>query len=305
MTVTVMVVVPTSVSVVMTAVVTDLVVRAPDALAVGLVVHGRDLRRATRDGTRDRAARRRGPLCSRLVEPSRVGRTITRSTRMAGIAVFDINETTLDLGPVRVIIDELVPDEGGSRAWFARLLQLSMTVTATGGYTEFGVLARHALEAVAATGGRRRAGAIDDAAWARVAEAMATLPAHPDVAPALDRLRGGGWRLVALTNSAPASVTAQLERAGLAPRFEHILSVDTVERFKPAPEPYRHAASVLGVEPDQLWMVASHDWDLAGARAVGLATAFVDRPGQSWAPALAPPDLTVDDFGQLADRLLG
>ncbi len=223
---------------------------------------------------------------------------------MSGTAVFDINETTLDLGPVRSVIDDLVPGEGGFRAWFARLLQLSMTVTATGGYDEFGVLARHALTAVAATGGPDRRTAIDDGAWAQVAAAMGALPAHPDVAPALDRLRAGGWRLVALTNSAPAAVTARLEGAGLAPRFDHILSVDAVRRFKPAPEPYRHAAVVLETEPDRLWMVASHDWDLAGARAVGMSTAFVDRPGQSWAPALPPPDLTVADFGQLADRLL-
>ncbi len=226
---------------------------------------------------------------------------------MSGIAVFDINETTLDLAPVRAVIDDLVPDQGGARAWFARLLQLSMTVTATGSYTDFSALARQALVAVAATGDRSATAIdepIDDAAWSRVAAAMAALDPHPDVAPALDRLRAGGWRLVALTNSAPATVTAQLERAGLAPRFDHILSVDAVRRFKPAAEPYRHAAETVGAEPEDLWMVASHDWDLAGARAVGLSTAFVDRPGQSWAPTFPPPDLTVVDFGQLADGLL-
>jgi 2-haloacid dehalogenase len=134
---------------------------------------------------------------------------------------------------------------------------------------------------------------------------MGSLDPHPDVAPALDRLRDGGWTVVALTNSAPATVTGQLHRAGLAPRFDHVLSVDAVGRYKPSPEPYRHAAEVVGVEPGELWMVACHDWDLVGARAVGLSTAFVTRPGQSWAPTFPPPDLTVADFGELADRLLG
>ncbi len=224
---------------------------------------------------------------------------------MSRTAVFDINETTLDLGPVRTVIDELVGPEGGARAWFARLLQLSMTVTATGGYVDFSTLARQALVAVARTGSGDRAATIDDAAWQRVAGAMGSLPAHPDVAPALDRLRDAGWQLIALTNSAPTTVTAQLEGAGLAARFDHILSVDAVKRFKPSAEPYRHAASVAEVEPGQLWMVACHDWDLVGARAVGLSTAFVDRPGQSWSPTFPAPDVTVDDFGQLADRLIG
>jgi 2-haloacid dehalogenase len=222
---------------------------------------------------------------------------------MTAIAVFDINETTLDLAPVRAVIDELVGSQGGARAWFSRLLQLSMTLTATGGYVDFSTLARQALEAVVATTGA--GAAIDDAAWERVAKAMGELRAHPDVAPALDRLRAGGWTIVALTNSAAGTVTAQLEGAGLAARFDHILSVDSVRRYKPAPAPYEHAAATVGADPSDLWMVACHDWDLVGARAVGLATAFVTRPGRSWAPTFPPPDLTVGDFGGLADHLLG
>jgi 2-haloacid dehalogenase len=222
----------------------------------------------------------------------------------AGTAIFDVNETTLELAPVRVVIDDLVPTEGGARAWFARLLQLSMTVTATGGSADFSTLARHALQAVAATGGPERATAIDDGAWERVAAAMASLRGHPDVAPALDRLRSAGWTLVALTNTSRPAVTAQLTGAGLAARFDHILSVDAVGRFKPSAEPYRHACETVGIAPSAAWMVAAHDWDLAGARAVGLATAFVNRPGQSMAPTFPPPDLIVADFAELADRLL-
>ena len=43
---------------------------------------------------------------------------------------------------------------------------------------------------------------------------MRSLPAHPDVAPALDRLREGGFTLCALTNSPLDVVTAQLDSAG-------------------------------------------------------------------------------------------
>ena len=57
---------------------------------------------------------------------------------------------------------------------------------------------------------------------------MRSLPAHPDVAPALDRLRAGGFTLCALTNSPLDVVTAQLEGAGIADRFEAILSADQV-----------------------------------------------------------------------------
>jgi len=215
-------------------------------------------------------------------------------------AVFDINETTLDLTPVREAVDGLVGTEGGFVVWFQKLLQLSMTATATGTYRDFSSLAADALHAVAATAERELA----PSAMGELGAAFGRLQAYPDVRDGLERLKAGGWTTIALTNSAPAAVESQLAGAGLAPLFKHILSVDAVQAYKPAAAPYRHAAEVAGVQPSQLLMVACHDWDLAGARAVGLDTAYVRRPGMSYAATYPPADYSVADFGELADQLL-
>ncbi len=215
-------------------------------------------------------------------------------------AVFDINETTLDLAPVRSVLDHVLNEEGGFIVWFQKLLQLSMATTAAGHYADFTALAQSALHAVAATSNRETG----DREWAQVAQAMGTLEPYPDVADGLTRLREAGWTTIALTNSATASVEAQLDRAGLMPLFDHVLSVDAVRTYKPARAPYVHAAEVAGVRPDQLWMVACHDWDLAGARAAGLSTAFVRRPGMTYASVYEAPEMIVNDFGELADRLI-
>lgn len=215
-------------------------------------------------------------------------------------AVFDINETTLDLAPVRATVDELVGPEGGFVVWFQKLLQLSMTATATGNYRDFSSLASDALHAVAATSER----ALADDAMTELGAAFGRLQAYPDVTEGLERLRAGGWTTIALTNSAPAAVESQLAGAGLSPLFKHILSVDAVQAYKPAAAPYRHAAEVAGVQPSQLLMIACHDWDLAGARAAGCDTAYVRRPGMSYANTYPAPTHSVADFGELADRLL-
>lgn len=219
---------------------------------------------------------------------------------MPSTAVFDVNETTLDLAPVREVVDELVGPEGGFRAWFARLIQLSMTVSAANRYAPFTDLARDALDAVAATGGR----GMGDRDWSRVADAFGALGPYPDVAAGLAALRDAGWTLAALTNSPRASVVSQFERAGLIGSFDHVLSVETVGRFKPSPEPYLHALAELRVDAGAAWMVACHDWDLAGARAVGMRTAYVRRPGMSYARSHPAPDLAVADFRELAERLI-
>lgn len=214
--------------------------------------------------------------------------------------VFDVNETTLDLAPVRQTVNQLVGPEGGFVVWFQKLLQLSMATTTTGHYLDFSQLAGSALHAVAASSGRSLA----EGAMAEIGAAFGELQPYPDVVEGLTTLRDAGWTTIALTNSAPAAVNSQLERAGLSPLFQHIVSVDEVQTYKPAAAPYRHVANLVERKPEQLWMVACHDWDLAGARAVGYNTAFIQRPGMSYADCYEPADISVATFVELAAQLM-
>jgi 2-haloacid dehalogenase len=133
---------------------------------------------------------------------------------------------------------------------------------------------------------------------------MTRLPAHAEVPGALRRLAERGLRLAALTNSTERVATAQLGHAGLLDAFEAVLSADAVRRLKPAPEPYRMAATRLSVAPADVLLVAAHAWDVAGARAAGCQAAFVARPGKVADPLALPPDLVVTDLDDLATRLL-
>ncbi len=108
-----------------------------------------------------------------------------------------------------------------------------------------------------------------------------------------------------LTNGSTKAANAQIENAGLHPFVRRVISVEEVGKFKPAPEPYRHAAAVMGVEVSQMMLVAAHDWDCAGAVAAGAQTAFVRRPGAVWSLPSEPPRLVVDDIADLADSLVG
>jgi 2-haloacid dehalogenase len=155
------------------------------------------------------------------------------SERHAKVIAFDVNETLLDLSP----LDPLL---GGAEArvrWFSQMLQLSFVGGLTGRYVDFSTAQRAALEML---------GHEDQDA---VLDQMRRLPAHPDAAPALDRLREAGLTLAALTNSPLDVAREQLEHAGLADRFHAILSADQVQALKPRPEPYHLVARTFEVEP--------------------------------------------------------
>ena len=117
-------------------------------------------------------------------------------------------------------------------------------------------------------------------------------------------LRNAGLRLATLTNSPPDVLKDQLTNAGLIDLFERTLSVDSTQRFKPAPETYRYAATELGVETSDLRLVAAHDWDIAGAMRAGCAGAFVARPGMVLGPLQMRPDIIGADLRAVSEMIL-
>ena len=125
-----------------------------------------------------------------------------------------------------------------------------------------------------------------------------SLPAFPDVPAGLDRLRGRGHRLAVLTNSAQATGEQHVERAGLGDFFERVIGVDEVGAYKPSRRAYAFALDQLGASAEGSWLVAAHDWDLIGAHAAGLRTAFLARGGPR--PTTIPVDSEADDLTALA-----
>jgi 2-haloacid dehalogenase len=215
--------------------------------------------------------------------------------------VFDVNETLLDLTALDACFEELLGAESARRAWFDAALQAAFVTTVTGRYVGFADIGAACLESLGHRLGRR----IGTAERERLERAMAHLPPHPDVAPALAALRERGFRIAALTNNPLALVRHQLRNAGIAPLFDAVLSADEVRRLKPAPEAYRHAAERLGTGLGDLMLVAAHGWDCAGAQAAGARAAFVGRPGQVPLAVGPRPDLVVAGLAELPARLTG
>jgi 2-haloacid dehalogenase len=149
--------------------------------------------------------------------------------------------------------------------------------TITDACADFGTIGRAALEMVARRHGIEPAAEDRDA----ILGTMRSLPPHPEVPAALERLRSAGLRLAALTNSTEAVATAQLANAGLAPSFERILSADAARRLKPARETFETAASALGVDVGGMRLVAVHAWDVEGAVRAGPPTPSARRSSRS------------------------
>lgn len=218
------------------------------------------------------------------------------------VIVFDVNETLLDLTTLEPIFERIFGDAAVMRDWFAQLVLYSEALTLSGIYTPFGELAAGTLRMV----GETKDIEIRDSDIVDLKGHLGSMPALPDVAPALEKLRAAGFRLVTLTNSPPGPSPTPLDRAVLSGFFERSFSVDDVRRFKPAPETYRLVAQALDVDLTDLCMVACHLWDTVGAQAAGCSGALVRRPGNAvlHVDGVPLPDIVADDMVHLADRII-
>ncbi|CAA2107522.1 (S)-2-haloacid dehalogenase 4A [Methylobacterium bullatum] len=131
---------------------------------------------------------------------------------------------------------------------------------------------------------------------------MKALPAHEDAKAAFEVLADAGIRVFALSNGAAATTQGLLRAADMEGLVERILSVEEVKLSKPRAEVYRHATRAAGIAPGEMAMIATHPWDLHGARMAGLMTCYVAR-GVPYSHALEAPDLTGETLLDVASAM--
>ena len=230
--------------------------------------------------------------------------TITEANPMPEqpkVIIFDVNETLLDLETMRESVgaalngrQELLP------LWFSTMLHHSLVSTVSGEYQDFGKIGVAALMMVAQNNSIEIS---EDQAKDAIVPPLLSLPAHADVKAGLSQLESAGYKLVTLTNSSNYGVTTQLENAGLTDFFAARMSIEDIQVYKPDLRAYRWALEKLGVKPEEALMVAAHGWDVAGAKAAGMQTAFVARPGKALYPLAQAPDYVVKDLTELVKAL--
>ena len=105
----------------------------------------------------------------------------------------------------------------------------------------------------------------------------AKLPAFPENKAVLQQLQQQGFKLAVLTNANPQMLELAVKSAGLEPYFDHLLSVDSVRKFKTAPEAYQLGTDLFGLPAKHILFVSSNCWDVCGASWFGFTTFWANR----------------------------
>ncbi|MFG2350257.1 haloacid dehalogenase type II [Streptomyces phaeochromogenes] len=212
------------------------------------------------------------------------------------VIVFDILGTMVDEpGGLRAAIRQAVPGADDASVeplltvWRDHVEREQQRIAEDGrAYANTEVIDREAAQLVAG-----HAGLTDPVAIARLATASQRLKPWGDSRAGLARL-ARRFPVLGLSNASRATLLRLNAYAQLG--WHQALSAEDAQAYKPAPEVYRLALDAAGCPPERVLMVAAHAWDLRGAQAGGMRTAYVHRPG-------GDPPASTDTFNRRSNTL--
>lgn len=138
------------------------------------------------------------------------------------------------------------------------------------------------------------------------------LSTFPDVSAALRNLNTkSDIKSVIFSNGTKEMISNSVFRSqSLSPHaelFADLVTVEAVQKFKPAPEVYEHLATSTGTNMEDIWLVTANPFDVVGATKCGIKAAWLDRNGRGWEDAAAPalrPQVTGNSLDEVIKTIL-
>jgi 2-haloacid dehalogenase len=213
------------------------------------------------------------------------------------LLAFDMFGTLADTASVT---GELTPACGDrasdvALAWRGKQLEYMFRVTAMGQFPPFDDITRWSLAAALAESGF----SVPESQLVHLASAYRRLRPFADVRPALGALRARR-HVIVVFSVGPRTWLEDLVES-YRELVDGIVSAEDAGVYKPHPDIYRHLLTRLEAEPSAVLLVSSNPFDIAGAVAVGLRTAWCRRqPSALFDPWGPRPDNVITGLADLA-----
>jgi 2-haloacid dehalogenase len=217
------------------------------------------------------------------------------------VILLDVYETILEMGEVERKVNALLNSKRGYTIWFELFMQYCFVDNCTGQFNDFSSIAKATLSMAAKKLDSKLRGDESN----NILELMQHLPVKDGVQEGLSILHGMDFRIAALTNAPENTVRLRMERTGLISYFEAVLSAERIKKYKPCCEVYQWAADKLDVKPEEILVISSHGWDIAGAAHSGMQTAYLKQSREMLYPLAPEAGLVGESLVALAEGLRG
>ena len=213
------------------------------------------------------------------------------------IVVFDIIGTCFSLEKPRQQLIKLGAPDFALELWFSQALRDAFALSHAGGYQPL----KEILQAQLPRTLRTFEIELDSEQLSRVIKTLGELELQPTATEAFEVLDKFGWHIVTLTNGSKDSTLNLLERVNVRKYFSEVYSCDAIAKTKPHPDVYQ---IISADNLANVWMVAAHAWDIAGAIRVGMKTAFVSQLEKDYLDIYPQPQIVAKNLLEAASQII-
>ena len=192
--------------------------------------------------------------------------------------LFDAYGTLFDVYSVGLLSEQLFPGQGQALGllWRDKQIEYTRLVTTSNGgrhYRPFWELTRAGLRYAC----KKLALELTPAREEQLMNQYLHLSAFPENREVLQALKDRGVATGILSNGDPAMLTVAVKSAALEGLLDHVLSVDSVRKYKTDPEAYALGVQATGLRVGEIAFVSSNSWDALAATWYGYRTLWVNR----------------------------
>ncbi len=206
--------------------------------------------------------------------------------------VFDVYGTLFDVSSVTAACRAVTSQpEALASVWRAKQLEYTFLRSLMGRYRDFWQVTQEALRYALRQQGLT---AVPEEQRKELMESWLHLRPFPEAQAVLRDLQA--YRRFVLSNGSPAMLHPLLKNSGLSSYVDLVLSADTVQIYKPAPQVYELALRHLELPVRQVVFVSANGFDAAGAKAFGFTVCWVNRLGAEGEELGLKPDLTLSSL---------
>lgn len=206
------------------------------------------------------------------MEKPKTGRVVPRAV------LFDAYGTLFDVYSVGLLAEQLFPGQGQALGvlWRDKQIEYTRLVTTSNDgqfYQPFWDLTRAGLRYACKRLGLDLTAEREE----RLMNQYRHLSAFPENREVLQALKKRGIVTGILSNGDPSMLDVAVKSAGLGDLLDHVLSVDSIRKYKTHPEAYALGPQATGLATAQIAFVSCNSWDALAATWYGYQTLWVNR----------------------------
>lgn len=188
---------------------------------------------------------------------------------------FDAYGTLFDVYAVRTCAESLFGVRGHELVtlWRDKQIEYTRLRTLSGRYEDFWCITEDALQYSCELLGLEPSTEERD----RLMNQYLYLPVFSEVVSALQRIRELRIPLAILSNGTRQMLESVVVSSKIETYFDYILSVDTIKKYKTAPEAYQLASDAFKLDPKDILFVSANGWDACCATWFGYTTFWINR----------------------------